>query len=178
MYFAFKRKIEENDFEIKHKLQTDKKKTKKKERRARRRSDMKGGNNPPLARHDNRTSVDWLPVPIRASPEVHICFQAFSPLLLWGWSGGAWGGRVVRWCWANFQYRGVLLIWIRVGQVPSVLAVGAGGACLDIFSLYHFSFFLPLSLGDGPIWTEILSQRAVKPKKTKPNQTGWCEGAG
>ena len=45
-----------------------------------------------------------------------------------------------------FQYRGVLLIWIRVGQGPSVLAVGAGGGCLDIFSLvYHFSFFLPLS---------------------------------
>ena len=41
---------------------------------------------------------------------------------------------------------GVLLIWIRVGQGPSVLAVGAGGGCLDIFSLvYHFSFFLPLS---------------------------------
>ena len=29
---------------------------------------------------------------------------------------------------------------------PSVLAVGAGGDCLDIFSLvYHFSFFLPFS---------------------------------
>ena len=63
----------------------------------------------------------------------------------------AGGGRVVRWCWANFQYRGVLLIWIRVGQGPSVLAVGAGGGCLDISSLvYHFSFF-SLSLGDGPI---------------------------
>ena len=52
---------------------------------------------------------------------------------------------MVRWCWANFQCRGVLLIWIRVGQGPSVLAVGAGGGCLDIFSLVcHFSFFLPL----------------------------------
>ena len=52
----------------------------------------------------------------------------------------------MRWYWANFQYRGVLLIWIRVGQGPSVLAVGAGGVCLDIFSLvYHFSFFLPIS---------------------------------
>ena len=29
---------------------------------------------------------------------------------------------------------------------PSVLAVGAGGGCLDIFSLIcHFSFFLPVS---------------------------------
>ena len=41
-----------------------------------------------------------------------------------------------------------------------------GGGYLDIFSLvYHFSPF-SLSLGDGPIWTEILSQRAVKPKTT------------
>ena len=38
-----------------------------------------------------------------------------------------------------------------VGQGPAVLAVGAGGGCLDIFSLiYHFSAF-SLSLGDGPI---------------------------
>ena len=52
------------------------------------------------------------------------------------------GGRVVRWCWVNFQCRGILLIWIRVG--PTTLAVGAGGCCLDIFSLfYHFSFFSP-----------------------------------
>ena len=48
------------------------------------------------------------------------------------------GGRVVRWCWVNFQCRGVLLIWIRVGQGPIALAVGAGGVCLDIF-------FSPLS---------------------------------
>ena len=62
------------------------------------------------------------------------------------------GGRAVRWCWANFQCRGVLLIWIRIGQGSSLLAGGAGGVCLDIFSLvYLFSFFLPPSLGDGPI---------------------------
>ena len=53
----------------------------------------------------------------------------------------SWDGRVVRWCWVNFQYRGVLLIWVRVGQGPKALAVGAGGGSLDIFSLvYHFSF--------------------------------------
>ena len=35
-------------------------------------------------------------------------------------------------------------MWIRVGQWPTVLAVGAGGGCLDIFTLiYHFSFFSP-----------------------------------
>ena len=50
---------------------------------------------------------------------------------------------MVRWCWVNFQCRGVLLIWIRVGQGPTALAMGAGGGCLDIFTLlYPFS---PLS---------------------------------
>ena len=35
-------------------------------------------------------------------------------------------------------------IWITVGQGPTALAVGAGGGCLDMFTLiYHFS---PLSL--------------------------------
>ena len=69
----------------------------------------------------------------------------------------------------KFPARGVLLIWIRVGQGPTSLAAGAGWGYLDIFSLvYHFSF--SLSLGDGPIQTEILSQRAVQPKTTnQPN---------
>ena len=54
------------------------------------------------------------------------------------------GGRVVRWCWVNFQCRGVLLIWIRAGQGPTTLVAGAGGGCLDIFSLVcHFSFLSP-----------------------------------
>ena len=36
---------------------------------------------------------------------------------------------------------GILLIWIIIGQGPTVLAVGAGGGCLDIFSLVcHLSF--------------------------------------
>ena len=53
-----------------------------------------------------------------------------------------WGGRVVRWCWVNFQCRGVLLVWITIGQGPTALTVGAGGG-LDIFTLiYPFS---PLS---------------------------------
>ena len=35
-------------------------------------------------------------------------------------------------------------IWIIVGQGLTVLAVGAGGGCLDIFSLvYHFSILTP-----------------------------------
>ena len=57
-----------------------------------------------------------------------------------------WGGRVVRWCWVKFQCWGVLLIWMRVGQGPTALAVGAGGGCLDIFLSSIVSlFFLSLS---------------------------------
>ena len=58
---------------------------------------------------------------------------------------------MVRRCWVNFQCRGVLLIWITVGQGPIVLAVGAGGGCLDIFlSSIASLFFLPLS-GRRPV---------------------------
>ena len=34
-------------------------------------------------------------------------------------------------------------IWMIVGQGPIVLAVGAGGGCLDIFTLYLFSSLSP-----------------------------------
>ena len=71
----------------------------------------------------------------------HITASFTLPLIVWGsvpFSG------VVRWCSVNFQRRGVLLIWIRVGQGPTALAVGAGGGCLDTFSLvYDFSFLSP-----------------------------------
>ena len=39
------------------------------------------------------------------------------------------------------------IVWMIVGQGPTVLAVGAGGGYLDIFSLIHlFSFLSP------PLW--------------------------
>ena len=41
----------------------------------------------------------------------------------------------------KFPVPGVLLIWIRVGQGPTALAIGAGGGCLDIF----FSSIISLS---------------------------------
>ena len=44
----------------------------------------------------------------------------------------------------KLQCRGALLIWIRVEQGLTALAMGAGGGCLDIFTLvYHFSFLSP-----------------------------------
>ena len=66
-----------------------------------------------------------------------ICIYRQSPSFKSG------GGRVVRRCWVNLQCWGVLLIWIIVGQGPVALAVGAGGGCLDIFSL--ICPFSPLS---------------------------------
>ena len=57
------------------------------------------------------------------------------------------GGRVVL---GKLPVQGRPTIWITVGQGPTALTVGAGGGCLDIFTLiYPFSF--SLSLGDGPI---------------------------
>ena len=53
---------------------------------------------------------------------------------------------MVGWCWVNFQCRGVLRIWIRVGQGPTALAVSACGGSLVIFLSSIVSlFFLPLS---------------------------------
>ena len=45
-----------------------------------------------------------------------------------GWSGGA----MVR---GKLPVPGRPTIWMIVGQEPIVLAVGAGGGCLDIFTL-------------------------------------------
>ena len=59
----------------------------------------------------------------------------FSPFFLpvWGWSGGA---MVL----GKLPVPGRPTVWMTVGQGPIALAVGAGGGCLDIFTLiYPFS---------------------------------------
>ena len=58
-------------------------------------------------------------------------------LSIWGWSGGA---MVL----GKLPVPGRPTIWITVGQGPTALAVGAGGGCLDIFTLiYPFSSLSP-----------------------------------
>ena len=58
---------------------------------------------------------------------------------------------------------------VSTRQGPIALAIGTNGCCLDSFSLvYLFSFLFP-SLGDGPIWTEILSHRVVKQLTNQPS---------
>ena len=46
---------------------------------------------------------------------------------------------------SNFRCRGVLPIWIMVGQGLTVLAIGAGGDCSDIFFSLTYHFFLRVS---------------------------------
>ena len=53
--------------------------------------------------------------------------------------------RVVRRFLVNFQCRGVLLIWIIVGQGPIELLVDAGGGRLDFFFSSIFSLYFSLS---------------------------------
>ena len=45
--------------------------------------------------------------------------------------------------WCNGPVPGRPTIWMIVGQRPIVLAIGAGGSCLDIFTLHYP--FSPLS---------------------------------
>ena len=60
----------------------------------------------------------------------------FSSNYCRGWSGGA---MVL----GKLPVPGRPTIWITVGQGPTALAVGAGGGCLDIFTLIYP--FFPLS---------------------------------
>ena len=68
------------------------------------------------------------------------------PLIIVIKPNNAGGGRVVRRCWVNFQCRGVLLIWIIVGQGTIALEIGVGGGVSTFFlSSITSLFFLPLS---------------------------------
>ena len=72
-----------------------------------------------------------------AIPLVTIDAKTTATKLIRGWSGGA---MVL----GKLPVPGRPTIWISVGQGPTALAVGAGGGCLDIFSLiYPFSFLSP-----------------------------------
>ena len=46
----------------------------------------------------------------------------------------------------NYRCQVVLLIWVAVGQGPTMLAEGVGGGCSESFSLVIISLFLSPSL--------------------------------
>ena len=57
----------------------------------------------------------------------------------------------------------VPIVWMIVGQGPIVLAAGAGGGCLDIFSLIHlFSFQSPSLWETARYRLKYCLKRAVK----------------
>ena len=41
-----------------------------------------------------------------------VCLDIFTLIYPFSPLSSSGGGRVVRWCWENFQCRGVLLIWV------------------------------------------------------------------
>ena len=69
----------------------------------------------------------------------------------------------------NFSVPGRPTNLVRVGQGPTALAVGAGGGCLDIFSVvYNFSFISP------PVWDTAryrLKYCLKRPLSTPPPPT-------
>ena len=72
----------------------------------------------------------------------------------------------MRRCWVNFQCRGVLLFWMTVGQGPTALTVGAGGGCLDIFTLiYPFSHLSPSLWETARYRLKYCLKRPLNPKQ-------------
>ena len=79
----------------------------------------------------------------------------------------------MRWSWVNFQCRGVLLIWMIVGQGPIALAVGAGGGCLDIFTLNYPFFLLSPSLWETARYRlKYCLKRPLNPRQPTNQQSG------
>ena len=65
-------------------------------------------------------------------------------------------------------------IWITVGQGPIALAVGAGGGCLDIFSLvYHFSFPTPSLWETAQYRLKYCLKGPLSPKTTNQPTRGY-----
>ena len=77
-----------------------------------------------------------------------------------GWSGGA---MVL----GKLPVPGRPTIWITVGQGPTALAVGAGGGCLDIFTLIYPFFPLSPSLWETARYRlKYCLKGPLKPKPT------------
>ena len=64
-------------------------------------------------------------------------------------------------------------IWITVGQGPTALAIGAGGGCLDIFTLFYPFFPLSPSLWETARYRlKYCLKGQLNPKPT--NLSSWC----
>ena len=89
-----------------------------------------------------------------------------------GWLGGA---KVL----GKLPVPGVLLNWITVGQGPTVLAVGAGGGCLDIFTLiYPFSSLSPSLRETARYRLKYCLKGLLNPKQPTNQLIDACAGSG
>ena len=89
------------------------------------------------------------------------------PIQYWGWSGGA---KVL----GKLPVPGRPTILITVGQGPTALAVGAGGGCLDIFTLISLFSSLSPSLWETARYRlKYCLKGPLNPKQpTNPYSTG------
>ena len=70
-------------------------------------------------------------------------------------------------------------IWITVGQGPTALAVGAGGGCLDIFTLiYPFSHLSPSLWETARYRLKYCLKGPLNPKQPTNVLAGQCRSAG
>ena len=93
-----------------------------------------------------------------------------TPNRTWGWSGGA---MVL----GKLPVPGRPTVWITVGQGSSALAVGAGGGCLDIFTLiYPFSPLSPSLWETARYRLKYCLKGPLNPKQptNQPNRT-YCK---
>ena len=82
------------------------------------------------------------------------------------WSGGAM-------ILGKFQCRGRPTIWMIVGQGSIALAVGAGGGCLDIFTLLYLFSSLSPSLWETARYRLKHCLKGSLNSKQAPNQSLW-----
>ena len=87
-----------------------------------------------------------------------------------GSTGGRWSGCAM--VLGKLPVLGRPTILITVGQGPIALAVGAGGGCLDIFTLIYLLFSFSLSLGDGRYRLKHCLKGPLNPKQPT-NQINW-----
>ena len=68
-------------------------------------------------------------------------------------------------------------IWIRVGQGPTAVAVGAGGGCLDIFTLdYPFCPLSPSFWETARYRLKFCFKRPLNPKQPTNQSSTWSLG--
>ena len=87
------------------------------------------------------------------------------------WRGGGSGGAMVL---GKIPVPGRPTIWIIVGQRPIALAVGAGGGCLDIFTLiYPFSPLSPSLWETARYRLRYCLKRPLNPKQPTTHDWIW-----